>query len=204
MSTPQPPPEAVVLRLARKAAGRRSPEVARAAGISKARLSQIENGYETRFGQRRPVQGKDGTIAHLAATLGVGPERLEEAGRPDAAAVLREMLRNPPVPEPAPRPMTDVMVWVAARMRDQGRPLDETETLFRQLGWNRDARMKAPADITAREARIIAAELGVNAREVYEQLGLLDAGDLDARGPQPPAARSRPEDEQWGNQARKA
>jgi transcriptional regulator with XRE-family HTH domain len=102
VSRPSPPPEAVIIRLARKAAGISGPDAARAAGISNARLSQIENGYETRRGAYRPVSGKDATIARLAAVIGVTPERLDKAGRPDAAAVLREIRQYPQPGQPLP------------------------------------------------------------------------------------------------------
>ena len=112
MTRPEPPPEAVLLRLARKAAGIGTRDAAAAGGISKARLSQIENGYERRMGQYKSVHGKDSTVAHLAAFTGVTPEELDEAQRPDAAAVLRVILRRrkpdppepplPPAPDPAP------------------------------------------------------------------------------------------------------
>ena len=101
MDKPAPPPEAVLLTVARKAAGMKTPEVALAAGISKARLSQIENGYERRAGRYTPVRGKDDTVAHVAAVVGVSPERLEEAGRPDAAVILREILRRDDEPDAA-------------------------------------------------------------------------------------------------------
>jgi transcriptional regulator with XRE-family HTH domain len=96
MSQPQPPPEAVLIRRVREAGGLKLPTVAKGAGISVARWSQIENGYETRQGERRPVQGSRGTVAHMAAELGISPGRLETEGqRPDAAAVLREIQRSP-------------------------------------------------------------------------------------------------------------
>lgn len=94
MSKPEPPPEAVLLRLARMASGIRTPVAAAAAGISKARLSQIENGYEKRAGQYRPVSGSDAVIAHLAAVCRVTPAELDEAGRPVAASVLRIILER--------------------------------------------------------------------------------------------------------------
>lgn len=100
--TPGPPPEAVLLRLARKAAGISVEEAAKAAGISKAWLSSIENGYDTRTESGvRPVRAKDEVIARLAAFLNIGPHRLEiEGQRPDAAAVLREMQRQPDIQSP--------------------------------------------------------------------------------------------------------
>jgi hypothetical protein len=157
--------------------------------LSAKTLSRLEHG-------ERPGLYTDETLALAEVIYRLEPGSIESFLRGGELVPMAE-----PRPEPAPRPMTDVLAWTAARMREQGRSLDEAEALFRQLGWHRDSRMKAPADITAREARVIAAELGVNAREVYEQLGLLDAGDLDARGPQPPAVRNRPEDD-WGQTRR--
>lgn len=101
---PTPPPEAVLLRLARKASRVTVAEAAGAAGISKAWLSSIENGYDNRGrGGRRPVSASDEIIARLAGFLHIPPERLESEGqRPDAAAVLREMQRPAPAPDTAP------------------------------------------------------------------------------------------------------
>lgn len=72
----------------------RTPVAAAAAGISKARLSQIENGYEKRGSEYRPVTGSDAVIAHLGAVTGVTPRQLDEAGRPVAASVLRIILER--------------------------------------------------------------------------------------------------------------
>ena len=95
MTKPSPPPEAVLIRLAREAARIKAPVAAKAAGISPARWSQVETGYETRLGIVKPVRAPGGTLAHMANAVGVTAERLEEAGRPDAAAVLREIQRQP-------------------------------------------------------------------------------------------------------------
>lgn len=102
-SLPHPPPEAVLLRLARKAAGVTVAQAAHTAGVSKAWLSAIENGYDNRGRDGvRPVRASDEIVARLAAFLDVGPERLETEGqRPDAAAVLREMQRHT-AQQPAP------------------------------------------------------------------------------------------------------
>lgn len=95
---PAPPPEAVLLRLVRKAQGVSLQQAARAAGISKAWLSSIETGHDSRarYGDgTRTVRASDEIIARLALLLQVSPERLETDGqRPDASAVLREMLRQ--------------------------------------------------------------------------------------------------------------
>jgi len=101
-SKPAPPPAAVLIRLARKAAGLTVAEAARRAsaasrrGISTARWSQVENGYEVRGGGlARPVEAEAGMLAHMAHTAGVSPERLESEGRrPDAAEILREIGRR--------------------------------------------------------------------------------------------------------------
>lgn len=104
MLKPAPPPEARLIRLVREAAGIKTPDAARAARISKARWSQIENGYETRGGDVRAVRATAGTLAHMAAAVGLAPDRLEtEAGRTDAAEVLREIQRATPEP-PASEP----------------------------------------------------------------------------------------------------
>lgn len=91
----QPPPEARLIRLVREAVGLKIPEVAKTAGISKARWSQVESGRETRLGQHKPVHGSRSTIAHMAYAVGLSAERLETEGeRPDAAEILREIYRK--------------------------------------------------------------------------------------------------------------
>ncbi len=83
-----------MLRLAREASGTTVSEAAAAAGISAARWSQVELGYETRRGGFKPVRARGGTLARMAYAVGVGPERLEEGGRPDAAEIVREIRRR--------------------------------------------------------------------------------------------------------------
>jgi len=76
------PPEAELLRLARKAMGLSQQAVADGAGVSRAMVQAIEYGTRT---------GADETIAALAAFLRVSPDRLAAEGdRPVAAAVLAE------------------------------------------------------------------------------------------------------------------
>ena len=141
MTKPSPPPEAVLIRLAREAARIRAPAAAKAAGISPARWSQVETGYETRLGNVKPVRAPAGTLAHMAHAVGVSPERLEETGRPDAAVVLREIARREAesaTHEPPPHPRysdpslrridedpdltreeKDAMIALAVRMRER-------------------------------------------------------------------------------------
>ena len=104
MDTPPAPPEAVLIKLAREAAGIPVSDAAKRAGVSVARWSQIESGSEIRHGRVSPVTGKAGTIARMAhAVPGIGPERLAAEGeRPDAAQILGEMMRDEVrVPPPA-------------------------------------------------------------------------------------------------------
>jgi transcriptional regulator with XRE-family HTH domain len=86
-----------------------------AAGISKARWSQIENGRESRAGEIRPVSATDGLLAHMAYAIGVTPERLADAGREGAALVLREIQARR---ESGPGPYADDPrlhdVWLAS------------------------------------------------------------------------------------------
>jgi hypothetical protein len=93
-SRPSPPPEATLIRLAREAANIKAPAAAKVAGISPARWSQVETGYETRLGNARPVRAPDGTLAHMAFAVGLAPHRLDQVGREGAADVLREILRQ--------------------------------------------------------------------------------------------------------------
>jgi len=92
---PKPPAEALLLRLVREAASVRTEDAAEAAGISKARWSQVETGYEMRRGRYKPVTARPGTLARMALALGISPQRLEDDGkRRDAALVLAEILRG--------------------------------------------------------------------------------------------------------------
>ena len=90
---PPPPAEADLIRLARQARGL-SPE--EAADLTPVRIKgfrwrQIEKGYKGKVGESDRVIGLPKTIAHMAYTVGVTPSRLAEAGREDAAAILREI-----------------------------------------------------------------------------------------------------------------
>lgn len=94
MSPPEttwPPPEAVLIRRAREARGLSPAEAAARLSIrlGPRRWRQLEDGYESRGG--RKVAAGDKQLAHMAHAVGLTPERLEEAGRPDAAAILREI-----------------------------------------------------------------------------------------------------------------
>lgn len=78
--------EAATPRLTVRAAAQR-------AGISKETWGLVERGYQHHRGSYRAVPGLPGTVAHMAKVVGLSPDRLEAAGNPDAAGILREMLR---------------------------------------------------------------------------------------------------------------
>lgn len=64
-------------------------QAATKAGMSDARWRQIVNGYQSAgAGQTVEVRGPDETIARMAHVVGVTPEQLREAGRPEAADLL--------------------------------------------------------------------------------------------------------------------
>lgn len=93
MQRPEPPPEAVLIRLVREASQITIADAANAAGISKSRWSQIETGYESRSGEYKEVTGQRDTIAWMAWAVGLERDRLGEY-RPDAVLVLDEILRR--------------------------------------------------------------------------------------------------------------
>lgn len=102
MEASPPAPEGALIHRARESAEISIPAAAKAAGITDTRWSQIERGRERRKGTDVPARAKAGTLARMARAVGVSPERLEtEGARPDAAEILREILRSV-TPEPGP------------------------------------------------------------------------------------------------------
>ncbi|MFE6282471.1 helix-turn-helix domain-containing protein [Streptomyces sp. NPDC057877] len=91
-AAPEPPPEAVLIRRARQARGLTRAEAAERSGVVKAsRWGQIENGYLMKAGVPVKTRAGDMQLAHMARTVSLSPERLVEAGRSDAAEILREI-----------------------------------------------------------------------------------------------------------------
>ena len=91
VNTREPPPEAVVIKRARQARKMSPEDAAPLTGIIRSRRwRQIESGHR----DGRAVRGDDDVIAHMAAAVGVDPGQLDEAGRGEAAEILREILRQ--------------------------------------------------------------------------------------------------------------
>lgn len=62
--------------------------------MSEGRWRQIAQGYQTvSAGVQIPVRGPADTIARMAQVAGVSPDELDDAGRDDAAAELRTLLK---------------------------------------------------------------------------------------------------------------
>ena len=103
--SPDVPPEAEVIRLAREAmdmTAQRAAEASRAhdgKGVSAAYWRDVERGYGGRRGQRVPTRASARALAAMARVVGVVPPQLASAGREDAARVLEEVLRRE---QPAP------------------------------------------------------------------------------------------------------
>ncbi|MFE2424852.1 helix-turn-helix domain-containing protein [Streptomyces hokutonensis] len=99
--TPQPPPEAVLIKEALRRARLSGREAARRVPISETRWRQIVNGYQDVGGVRIPVTAPDETLVRMAQVVNVTSEQLRKAGRDSAAEILDE-LSQPPTPASTP------------------------------------------------------------------------------------------------------
>lgn len=104
MATKKPPqkPEGKLIEAALKRTGMSVRKAAEKAGISDTRWRQVVAGYQTPSrGNRLEVEGSAERVARMAHVVGVTPNELREAGRPDAAQALDAILQAPPVEAPA-------------------------------------------------------------------------------------------------------
>ncbi len=98
--SPDIPPEAEVIRLAREAMDMTAQSAAEASrahdgkGVSAAYWRDVERGYGGRRGQRVPTRASARALAAMARVVGIEPALLARAGREDAARVLEEVLRR--------------------------------------------------------------------------------------------------------------
>lgn len=112
MDTEKPvrPAEGALLRDARTARGMSIEQAARAAGYSGSRWRQIESGYATvEAGVYRAIKARPDTLATMARAVGITPDQLDRAGRPDAAEHLR-LLEHTPSPDTPESPVRVVTV----------------------------------------------------------------------------------------------
>lgn len=126
-------PDATLIQTARMAKGI-SPETAAARmqiKFSGSRWRQIEAGYRKDLG--REVVAKPEVLAHMALVVSITPERLEKAGRTDAAIVLREIQgqdaeQAPAMPEVLRAAPPHVRRMIEAALEDVD-PQDRAELL---------------------------------------------------------------------------
>ena len=117
---PPAPPEADVIRLARKAADMTAEGAAEATrahdgkGISATYWRDVERGRGGRRGRQVPVRASDRVLAAMARVVGVTPAQLTGAGREDAARVLDEALRRERSSPPGTATPAPPSGWLAA------------------------------------------------------------------------------------------
>ena len=102
MTTPEPPPEARLITELREgiipALSMR--EAARRAGMSASLWTQYEQGYrKVTPAVTIPIRATADKLAGMALVVGATPEQLREAGRDDAAAILRKLIDAGPDPK---------------------------------------------------------------------------------------------------------
>lgn len=124
---PAPPPEAEIIRVARLARGL-SPETAAkrtTVRLGGGRWRHIEQGY-TRRVPYTPTIAPAKTLAHMARVVGVQPQQLVDAGREDAAEILREIRRQeaadeqPTAPaDPRVQMAVDILMDLPPRVREE-------------------------------------------------------------------------------------
>jgi transcriptional regulator with XRE-family HTH domain len=109
-SAPAPPPEALLIRTAREAAGMTAAQAAAATNgaVSATYWRDVERGHGGRRGKQAPARASARLLAAMAEITGATPDQLKKAQREDAARVLEEILRRkaPPVASaPSLRPV---------------------------------------------------------------------------------------------------
>lgn len=92
---PAPPPEGRLIAAALSDSGLSIREAAKQAGISYGRWRQITSGYQNVSpGSFARVRAPARTLAKMASVVRVSPGQLEDAGRTDAAEILRKITRK--------------------------------------------------------------------------------------------------------------
>jgi transcriptional regulator with XRE-family HTH domain len=114
---PEPPPWGALITAALASQGISAREAARRAGLSEGRWRQITAGYQVVSpGVYAHVRGPAGTLAKMAAVVGVTPAQLRSAGRDDAASVLAGRLDRKPADD-------EMLERIRAMDTDQAREL---------------------------------------------------------------------------------
>ncbi len=123
---PEPPPWGALITAALASEGISAREAARRAGLSEGRWRQITAGYQVVSpGVYAHVRGPAGTLARMAAVVGITPAQLRTAGRDDAARVLAGRLDRKPADD-------EMLERIKAMDTDQAREL--LATIAMRLG----------------------------------------------------------------------
>ncbi|MFD9107179.1 hypothetical protein [Streptomyces bottropensis] len=144
----QPPSEATLIRLARQARGL-SPEAAAQLvpiRLGGSRWREIEKGFKGT--ERKEVRAPALTLAHMAHVVGVAPERLDSAGRTDAADILREILRQEPSAPIAPAPYADLSDRLERAAWESDLPLEERTEMIDLLRKGRQQQTSGQERVT--------------------------------------------------------
>ena len=137
---PEPPPWGELITKALRGSGLSARKAAQLAGLSDGRWRQIVTGYQNvSTGVYAPVRGPAETLARMAKVVGVTPDQLAEAGRPDAAEELRVMTGSG---QGTPAEWTDI-----ARLISEYRAL--VAQIIERIPDRNRASVGAAADLTA-------------------------------------------------------
>lgn len=158
------PPEAGVIKLARKAAGMTAESAALATkergrkGVGATYWRDVERGSGGRRGERVSVRASDEALADMALVVGVEPDQLAGAGRKGAAQLLveiqrREGLRQPTVPAAGPGSRTD---WIPVLQADEAEIGSWEAQVWKEIALAPRGRDSAGAEIFARDFEIAA------------------------------------------------
>lgn len=121
---PEQPPEGRLIALALKRTRLSGRKAAERAGLSEGHWRAIMNGSRSiSTGVWVPVHGPAETLARMAQVVGVTPEQLDEAGRGDAAAELRELTAAQPDTEVEADPIkrAQELMRESARLMEEAR-----------------------------------------------------------------------------------
>ncbi|HET9893640.1 MAG TPA: helix-turn-helix transcriptional regulator, partial [Streptosporangiaceae bacterium] len=144
-------------------------DAAQEAGISYGTWGNIERGYaSTRPGEYQVVRGYARSVARMCAIVGVTPERLEAAGRPDAARILREIrLRQQDDPASDGERLAQ---WIAGRIVDANGDAADVSALIKDLGLPGKPGQSLNVDAYRRAARAT----GASVAEVMAATGIIE------------------------------
>lgn len=130
---PSAQPEGLLIKAALDASPLSQRQAAKRADISETWWRNIVSGYQSISGVPAALIGSSDTVARMAHVVGVTPEQLEAAGRPDAAAALRDIEARTRQAASAPRPadaqarVDERWPLVEAVLRQAGSGLDPSE-----------------------------------------------------------------------------